>query len=644
MLGCIGQNTSHLQAPWKLTNYSGEISMNGTYRQLRWTTASLENKTDYSALLGSISLNSNSYVWHPNFLQLRTRLVYSPKKYTETNLLFLDQSEVNTTKEIGLEADIFQGKKVSFNSFVKWSETYQNREYISDVKTNSLSFGGGGKINNQYFPLIFDLKKNKSINTLLSTGRTFSNDGKSLNARVSKSFYTLDKHKLNYRYRDILIERNYGNIDNTDIITNKRHTLRLDNETFFNARKKAKFKSRLSFDDQKSTYLNYQTFSAHEGVSFSLPYNFTSTTGYFYSNSGQDSIKSLQNKIETRLSHQLYLSLKTDVFFEHNNFTYPKSDRKINKTGLNLNYTKKIPAHGRLDISYRYFLQNTNMNAESVSLAIFDEEHTLSVGQPETLDKPFAKINSVLVKSTTGGIIYQLNFDYSLVQIGNYVEVRRIPGGQISDGQTVLIDYQVTQPGTYDLILNNHNFNAKISLFNNFISIYYRRNQQDYGGGDHADLLNLPYITENITGAKVDFKLAEVGIEYTNHQSTIIPYRTMNYNAAFNYTFFSKLKFSIYGNLLDYTILTNNLHQTYLDVAVKLAYTINHKQKISLDLGHQNHQGDLINFNLLRSRLDYSMNFRQLNFGLGLEVYKKTRDNQEFNVNAVYFRVSRFFN
>ena len=190
---------------------------------------------------------------------------------------------------------------------------------------------------------------------------------------------------------------------------------------------------------------------------------------------------------------------------------------KTDRQGFDIKYTKKIPK-GQLTLSYNYFRFNQQMKSEPWNLQVLMEPHVLLDAEIEYLDKQFIDITSIVVKDATGTIFYQENLDYVLIERDRFIEIQRIPGGQITDGQTVYVDYINTQNESYQYVTNNNTFNASISFFNMFIEFYYRTSKQDYTNIEKADFVTLNYYTQNIIGTRLIYKIFSGGVEYEHYK------------------------------------------------------------------------------------------------------------------------------
>jgi hypothetical protein len=310
--------------------------------------------------------------------------------------------------------------------------------------------------------------------------------------------------------------------------------------------------------------------------------------------------------------------------------------------GVDLKYTKKIPT-GYLNLTYRYYRHSHSTDGLTGMLQVIREEHSLRDGELSLLNKPYVEEPTVQVRDASGSLIYQLNFDYILIERGSYLEIQRIPGGLIPDGGMVYVDYSYQQPGAYSYAANNNYFNASILLFKRLIELYYSYSVQDYPKVEQGDLLTLNYYNQHIYGIRLDVGFARAGIEGDQYKSNIIPYRMMRYYLDVNWNLKSAWLLTLHGNIRDYKMIADEVDQWYANVSGKLVYRIGPRMKVSLEGGYLNQRGANIDLDLLTSRAEFRSTFNKLQLRLGLELYRRLYQNSDFAFNGAYIQLTRRF-
>jgi len=622
---------------WKPLSFSGEFRTSGHYRKQDIYTDyihDIQNSSRFS--LGGL-IHSESYIWQPDFLLLNIDAEYNPDFIKENFIVIPDQSENRTMKRLNIRTTLFNNKIISLNTSANLSQIYSNRENLTNIKTDSKQLGSMLSYSNKILPFNLSFNKTKWIQEETETGRVSQMDQINFTGRISKSFYSSDKHELEYVHNNYFY--NYVNLYQTHTVSDY---ITLNDYFNFDTKKRYNFRSRISYRNQKGS-INFIKFAADDNLLIKLPQNFTLHSNYSYINQIQEIQNTTVNDIKTILRHKLYLSLNTDIFYEYRKNLYTIYQETYNIFGGDIYYTKKILFKGRLNLSYNYRRQNFNTLSRPVSIQIINENHILTDGQIVLLNRPYIDISSIVVSNLSGSIIYQQNLDYILIVRNNYIEIQRFPGGQIADNQGVNVDYTVNLPETYNYDSNLNKFSASVSLWKRLLEFYFNVSNQNFVNEQNVDLLILNYYTQYRYGFHADVKFATAGIEFDNYISTIIPYKMVRYYITVQKNFNEKILVSLNSNIRNYYLVNDDVRNIYSDISAKTVYRIFSSTKASLDIGYRKQIGSGINLNLLTARLEITSQFRQLFTTLGFEKYNRDFLGNKNNYSGVYFRLIRKF-
>lgn len=621
---------------WHQQAFTGEVSLEGIYRQLKSTIGTTnENQRSLYGIAG-FKLRSKSYIWLPDLVMLDLNGEFNPETRNEKYLIIPNRSEVRTLSKIGIRSTLLNNKPITLIPFYDYNRSYFNRENLTNVLSKAQRWGGNVLIKNKIVPIYLNYNNLKWRQEETETGRIYTNDRITFEGRATKSFGSRDKNELIYGYDDF--QYTYANRDTT---WNKINRVNLNNQIYLDSAKNYNFNSRISFWDQAGT--NYfQRFDMNENILFNLPYNFRLSTTYNHYRL-KDRIQNLmQNRVRADLHHKLYQSLKTDVFFEFQNTRQTLYDERNVRFGVGFDYAKEIP-YGQLNLSYHYYRHHQENQSEEAPRQILNEPHILLDGSPELLDKPYVEITSIIVKDNSGTIIYQENFDYVLIEQNNFVEVQRILGGQIPNGAQILIDYVAIQPGSYSFDLNNHDFYIGFLLFDRLIEVYYHGRFQDYTNVKQTEFLTLNYFSQNIYGIRLEKGFARGGIEYDQYLSSIIPYRSMRYYLNMQGNFNNKLLLTLDASLRDYTYIEDDHKQVYGNLSGRAMYTFKAQTRIEFEIGYLRHKAYLTDLSLWTGRLEFSTVFRKLYLNAGIDFYRRDYITSNYNLKGVFVKATRKF-
>jgi hypothetical protein len=596
---------------FRMTSFTGEFRLEGLYRKQTIQRSYLDD-TDYNSLFsGSVLLNTHSFFWHPNFLQVDLGLEYSPEVSKNDYLIIPDEGELRTLKKLDLRTMLFQKKAVSLSTFANVSQTYSNREFLSNIRTDSKNYGGVFFFRNRFLPLSISYQQGEINQEEIQTGRLFN--------------YS----KFNRIEKDLPVVKT----DLQDVL--------LNNELYFDRKQRYRFNSILNAADQTG-YDEQKRFQAFETMSLKLPARFELIGNYNYYNVDRTFQEITQQTSRGILRHKLYESLLTNAYVETTTVeqtTFSETDRRL---GIDFDYEKKIPA-GELYLSYKYLFQQQDKKGESSALQIMHEEYTLTDGTIVLLKRPYVDQTTVMVRDVTGAILYQLNMDYILITRGNYIEIQRVPGGQIENKGTVYLDYVTITPGDYSYDMKNEYWSAGVSLFKQFLNIYYRHTNQDYTNLHQTDYVTLNYYTQQVYGLRLDYKGMSAGAEYDDNNSSILPYELMRYFASMQRTLSTRLMLSLNANISNYHLVLENEDQNYADLSGQLVYNLSSRSKINVEAGYRQQRGAGIDLDLMNSKVAYTLTMKQMYLSVGVQSYARNYMKEVDNYNGVFLRFSRRF-
>ena len=95
-----------------------------------------------------------------------------------------------------------------------------------------------------------------------------------------------------------------------------------------------------------------------------------------------------------------------------------------------------------MNADYRIEGQETERSGGDQIISVIDESQTFNDPDPVILNEPNIILGSIVVTDITGTTVYQVNLDYTVLTFANRVELHRVPTGMISNGETVLIDFE----------------------------------------------------------------------------------------------------------------------------------------------------------------------------------------------------------
>jgi hypothetical protein len=635
--GAYAQTSGLSFGPWRQLSLSGKIGLEALRRTQETTLKSnISEQLKTSLLSGRLLLQSRSYIWHPNFMLLDIDLNYSPATRRDEYLQIPDHSEVRTLESGSFQSTFFKDRPIVLKAFANLSHHYVNREYLTNVETYNNNFGGILSFRNKFLPITMNYQQGKWQQKELQTGRLFEDRNSKFQARLTKSFSHLDDHQVSYSYTDYT--RYYTGLLQVHHITD----IDLRNKIFFDTKQTGSLQSLIQYYDQKGSNA-FNRFQIYETANLRLPHNLRFSGNYQYLNFEQRAARFNQHNIIGRLEHQLYLSLKTQLYYEYSFMNqFPLSKELMNTGGILFQYRKKVPT-GFITLHYEYRRRHQNRSSPPVVLQIIHEAQQLTDDQPVLLNHPFVTRNNVIITNAEGTIIYQENIDYVLIERGDFLEVQRLSGGQIANGATVYIDYQTSQQGSYKFDTNNYSWGASITLFQRFIELYYRAFDQDFDNVHLIDHRILKYISQYVLGGRLSYGFFTGGVEIDNFDSNIVPYHLKRYFINLTGSTRNRLILSLIANLRDYLLTGTNERQLFSDISAKMTYNLWREAKINLETGYRHQDGREIELDLFTMRGELYTQYRQLLLTLGFELFRREFLTEKIDFNGLFMRVERQF-
>lgn len=622
---------------WRLQTLGGELRVNGFYRMQDRKGNQFSEKQESMMYMGAIALRTKSYFWHPKFITLEMDGEYAPSKADEKFLVIPDQAENRDLRKAGVRLSILPQNKFSVISYYNYGRVYNNRENLSSIRSTGDNWGSTLYYKTKWLPFSIGYTQWKQREDEIQTGRSFENTQKNLEARVSNSIGKYDKQELIVSRNDFF-RKDYSQVSVSNEIYNAGFTSLIH----LGKKKKSTINSLLSGNWQ-SGQEDFTRYQAIENINWELKHHFQLGNHYMFFQDERPFQTVTQHKAGALLRHQLFQSLNSQLGYDYTTTTQSFYDESLHRGNGELSYTKKIKKIHELQLSYRYTLQSEKWNSEDAQIRVVNESVTLQDGPLLLLARPYIDAATVRVKDATATIIYQLNLDYLLIPQGNFLQIQRVPGGQIANSATVYVDYTAIQPGSYNYISTNYTAYAGVSLFKRLIGFYYRKSVQDFTNQVKTDFLTLNYYDQEVMGAKLEYKAFTGGAEYDKMNSTVLPYTLMRYFLNVQGTVKNKWVLSANGNLYDYSKLNDLKNVRFTDVSGSVLYRFTPKISLSASVNYRKQEGQGMELEMLNARSELVANLHKLRFAASYNYYDRTIYTERIQFNAVNIQIARRF-
>jgi len=631
-----GQASRYQPKFFNLMSVSGEFEINSFYQVEELNNFNYE-KTEKTLFSGGGRINTKSYFWHPNFLVVDLDLNYNP---SVDKLSFYSSPErqfSTNSSDINFRTQWFRKHNFNWSTQVKYTKGIISRESLSNILSESISFGGGIRYNHKFAPLTISYDNSVSEQEELDTDRGYTNKRSVLTARTTKSFGKNDKTTLQFN------NRTYSYLLNNTSETNQTiNEVNMTNTQFFD-KQKTSLNSRFFYNNQTGSGVNQERYQLMESLDLHLLERLKLDANFSYIKLNQNFSSSDQTNYNVGLNHQLYLSVFSRINFQYNKNKHSAFTLKRSNYLGSLRYTKIIPWNGHLNMNYSMGVSKKDNKTISLIVPIFNEQYNLTDNSIVLLQNPLVDISTVVVKDATGAIIYQENLDYILIERDNFIEIQRIPGGLIADNQQVYIDYVIIQSNDFNYQGNLSNFFAGVTLFKSKFELYYKNRTQDYKSDDVFNL-NLDNISQVAYGTRLDFGFINAMVEYEDYKSRLIPSRSLKSTISTYGQVIKNVTYSVQANYVKYfMIFEEGRQQEYVNASANLNYKISAKTSLNLLGTYRDQSSDSFNLNLFSSRLELKSRINSIYINAALEVYKREQDDQQRDFASARIRIIRKF-
>ena len=224
------------------------------------------------------------------------------------------------------------------------------------------------------------------------------------------------------------------------------------------------------FDERDGRHLR----TANGNTIFDWKHTDRFRTQYTFNGRWSDSEVQTATNLDGRffLAHQLYESLGTN--FEIFASSEDASFRKRNEFGgrISENYLKRLGDWGRLNIIVAPHASMAYNRLDEETAFVFDEGHVFVDPQPVVLQQPGIIASSIVVTSPNcfPGPVCDPVLDYSVNVIGGGIETQLlILGGDILDGDSILVDYEYELIGDNDTLTTGVRVNSSLAFLEHWM-------------------------------------------------------------------------------------------------------------------------------------------------------------------------------
>jgi len=471
------------------------------------------NREDSSSTFSEgFDVETNGWVYDPAFVVYKLRL--SPE--WEQRLQQNEGLEKRTTKTnlqgYHTELIFLQYKPYTLNIFANRKTSTLLSEFAQRSKTESDTYGALVSLKYSILPTTLSYQRQESIQTGF-----FTTDAEMDDFRLSVRHYKhLGDTRLEASYTDST-QTTFGRSINTTL-----ENITLQNTYNLTADKKASLNSGLRYMDAKSDFIKTTGFGISEGLQWRHKENLTTDYNLRYDKTDTDTFNIKSTTGVFNLRHRLYENLTTLLNIQGFSSQFTGGQEAAYGGGIDLNYQRKIPWKGMLNIMMGHNYKITERDITANLIQVTDESVTLTDGVITLLGNEDVDVDSIVVTDATGVIVYEKDIDYEITEIDSFVRITRITTGRISNGQKVLVDYRYFISHVFDYSFYSQSYGINIMLWSSWRT-YYRfvRLKQRFLSGIPPDKLTDDNI--HTAGTELQWKWSTTRLEFEDKQTVNVP-------------------------------------------------------------------------------------------------------------------------
>lgn len=548
-----------------VTDYSGYVEFVARDRNQEQSSKVSRNKTrsDETIFEESIKLELDGYVYHPNFVEFTAAGLFGLLQESFEDVFNgrkQSSGDDGTIVEFDVRGHFFKKKKYPGTIFARRDRRLEPRPFLSSIETTNTSYGLIWQYVSSKTPTTLQFTHNE---VLLKPLNDVEQDGSQENTflRFETEYRFTDTNILSLEYTYQKVKEEPFRLDYESNEVTVKHQLN------FGPRHRHELESELNYFDQRGTF-NIERFRWREVLRLEHSDTLRSwfqtelldrTQGTL---AGVAPIGERSFYVGGTLEHQAYESLLSQLF-AYAQWQDFDNAADITRHGaqLSFDYRKKNP-WGVLLANYRFRLEREDRTGGNQTIEVLDEQHTFRDPEPVTLVNTNINEGSIIVTSEDRTTLFQPGRDYRIRQVGDRVELERIPTGRILDGQLILVDYRFVLGGNFTLDTLQQEFGIR-QRFDFGLTPYYRLLYQDQTLEPANATGALPEdITAQTIGVEFERASLRLSAEYEDYDSTVIPYVAVRLKGSYTRRFKTGANGVIKVNWSDIKRYTRDNRQT----------------------------------------------------------------------------------
>ena len=432
----------------------------------RRTSPTIEDRSeDTDTFRQRLNVEGGGWWYHPDFLSYSFGL--DPEWEQQTTKSNDDFKRDDDSNFLGyyLDARFFQKKPQSLNLFLRQAKNNFDSTLSPDSTTRTDIARGVWSLREYTFPTIVTIERN---NTDFEDFFRSRDDSDIFRVETKHETDKSQSHlRAEYVDQDRQISTSKFSVERS--LLNVGNTFRFDDDTRL-------FSSFYGIDSSSDDFDNSSYYWSERLLVDHRP-DLRGDYQIRFDERDNDGFESDTTLASASLQHELYENLTTTVSVEGSRDDFTDGQIDVYETDLDFRYTRRIPI-GRLNINngYAYRLEDNDIDTEASQVI---NERVILVGtQPVFLNRINVDMDSIVVTDVTSSVIYVLNIDYLVTEVGTSTAIQRTLLGGIANGETVLVDYTFAAQAPFKTDRKEFRLGASVDMWH-MLRVFYNLSRTD---------------------------------------------------------------------------------------------------------------------------------------------------------------------
>ena len=522
-------------APYRLTGIDGYVTLQyvDDNQSTSQPGATARSRQAQAGFRNEIFVMTHSYIYHPNLLLLD--IGGGPVLHGES---YTGDADVTRARGVlynfSARATLLRDKPYTGSLFFSHLNPAVNVAPGQVITQENSRYGFDFSLLTAASPVPFQSSFTRTHIQGRGADRLIDDRIDQFNLTLSRSYGLLGSTQLQYQTMGQISQSGSQNLP-IQTSTSNNQTIYIDTRLQFGDQRQYDLANVVSFNTQDYAF-EAGNFPEHRDQRFMLDLRGRHTDklhsyGFFnYNHSSQGELDSVMQAASAGLSYWPLPGLETSLGVRgDSNQTRQFSSQSKGLDG-SARYELPLPL-GTAQASYAVRYDVREQQAETTQSRILGERINLNSITATALAHPYVVSGTPLVSNASRTQTFAAGVDYALSVVGTETRLQRLVGGNILDGEAVLVDYAYEVGGTYAY----NQFDQSMSLswnFLHYVNAYVRHYSSNPRLSSGLPTFPLNEVKSSIYGLRTNLPFNPGvaitlggGIERENRRETVSPYR-----------------------------------------------------------------------------------------------------------------------